>query len=236
MPSVVNPTDKLVLTDTALELLVEKIKNEIQKLYNASNFKEVSYVPSDEDGGINILKITFNDDSEREYAIKNGNAGADAKVTAEASIPTNDTVGTPSVSIDSSIGADNATNLIFNFSHLKGNTGDKGQKGDQGEKGETGPQGQQGPQGEKGNTGTRGSVWNSGTAMSGTSTTTGAYSYSGASNALVGDYYLNSTYGYVYRCTTAGNGTSAKWTYQGSIQGPSVISLSDNLNYEAVTS
>ena len=263
MPSVVNPTDKLVLTDTTLELLVDQIRNEIQKLYSASNFKNVEYLASDEDGGSNKLIITLNDDSIREYPIKNGNAGADAKVTAEASIPTNDTVGTPSVSVDSSIGADNTTNLIFNFSHLKGNTGAQGPQGEQGPQGLQGPQG---PQGEKGNTGstgatgatgTRGSVWNIGKAMSGTSTTTGAYSYSGASNALVGDYYLNTTYGYVYRCTTAGSGTSAKWTYQGSIkgatgatgatgpkgdtgpqgpQGPSVISLSNDLKYEAVTS
>ena len=98
-------------------------------------------------------------------------------------------------------------------------------KGDKGDTGATGPQG---PKGDKGDTGaagaagaagTRGSVWNSGTAISGTVTTTGYYSYSGASGALVGDYYLNTTYGYVYRCTTAGNGTAARWTYQGSIKG-----------------
>ncbi|MCC8170146.1 MAG: hypothetical protein LIO59_07310 [Oscillospiraceae bacterium] len=69
-----------------------------------------------------------------------------------------------------------------------------------------------------GNVNMGGSQWYSGTAMSGTSTTTGAYSYSAAS-AKVGDYYLNTTYGYVYRCTTAGEGTAAKWTYQGSIRG-----------------
>lgn len=90
---------------------------------------------------------------------------------------------------------------------IRGATGAKGATGSTGATGATGA------------AGTRGSVWNSGTAMSGTSTTTGAYSYSGASNALVGDYYLNTTYGYVYRCTTAGSGTTAKWTYQGCIKG-----------------
>ena len=73
--------------------------------------------------------------------------------------------------------------------------------------------------GVEGVAGTRGSVWNSGTAMSGTVTTTGYYTYSGASNALVGDKYLNTSNGNWYECTTAGSGSSAKWTYQGCLKG-----------------
>ena len=70
-----------------------------------------------------------------------------------------------------------------------------------------------------GNVNIGGSHWYCGTAMSGTSTTTGAYSYSACPQVKLGDLYLNTSYGYVYQCTTAGSGTSAKWTYQGSIRG-----------------
>lgn len=137
-----------------------------------------------------------------------------AKQGAKGDVGTAAGFGTPTVSVDANTGTPSATVTtsgsdtakVFNFAfkNLKGNKGDKGDTG---------------ATGQTGATGARGSVWNSGTAMSGTSTTTGYYSYSGASNALVGDYYLNTTYGYVYRCTTAGSGTTAKWTYQGSIRG-----------------
>ena len=70
-----------------------------------------------------------------------------------------------------------------------------------------------------GNVNMGGGYWYCGTAMSGTSTTTGAYSYSACPQVKLGDLYLNASYGYVYQCTTAGSGTSAKWTYQGSIRG-----------------
>lgn len=71
-----------------------------------------------------------------------------------------------------------------------------------------------------GNVNVTGGGWYTGTSMSGTSTTTGAYSYSSCPMVKVGDLYLNTYDGYVYRCTTAGSGSSAKWTYQGSIRGP----------------
>lgn len=72
--------------------------------------------------------------------------------------------------------------------------------------------------GAAGSAGQRGSTWSCGTAISGTSATAN-YTYSGA-NALVGDYYLNTSTGGVYRCVTAGSGTTAKWRYQGCIKGP----------------
>ena len=78
-----------------------------------------------------------------------------------------------------------------------------------------------GPQGEKGDTGatgTRGSVWNVGTACTGTAST-GTVFATGISSSLVGDLYLNTSTGYVYRCTTAGNASTAKWSYIGSIKG-----------------
>ncbi len=70
-----------------------------------------------------------------------------------------------------------------------------------------------------GNVNMGGSQWYTGTAMGGTSTTTGAYCYSACPLVKSGDMYLNTTYGYVYQCTTAGSATTAKWTYKGSIKG-----------------
>ena len=96
-----------------------------------------------------------------------------------------------------------------------------GAKGDKGEKGDTGPQGPNGatgPTGATGATGQRGSQWYSGTAVTGTSTT-GAVFSTGISSALVGDYYLNTSTGAVYRCTVSGAASAAKWAYAGSIKG-----------------
>ena len=78
--------------------------------------------------------------------------------------------------------------------------------------------GPQGAKGDTGATGTRGSIWNVGTACTGTSST-GAVFATGISSSLVGDLYLNTSTGYVYRCTTAGNASTAKWSYIGSIKG-----------------
>ena len=76
-----------------------------------------------------------------------------------------------------------------------------------------------GATGTKGATGTRGSRWSTGTAITGTSTTAAVFSGSGITDALVNDMYLNTSTGYVYRCTTAGNASTAKWVYTGSIKG-----------------
>ena len=70
-----------------------------------------------------------------------------------------------------------------------------------------------------GNVNMGGSQWHTGTAMSGTSTST-TYYYSACPVVKVGDIYLNTTYGYIYQCTTAGSGSSAKWVYKGTIRGP----------------
>jgi hypothetical protein len=67
--------------------------------------------------------------------------------------------------------------------------------------------------------GTRGSLWYSGTAVTGTSTTGTIFSSTGISSANVNDYYLNTSTGYVYKCTTAGSASAAKWAYAGSIRG-----------------
>lgn len=101
----------------------------------------------------------------------------------------------------------------------KGETGDIGPQGPQGDIGVTGPQGPKGDTGATGATGTRGSRWSSGTAITGTSTTATVFSGSGITDALVNDYYLNTSTGYVYRCTVAGAAAAAKWVYAGSIKG-----------------
>ena len=93
-----------------------------------------------------------------------------------------------------------------------------GVKGDKGDKGPQGPKGATGPTGATGATGQRGSQWYSGTAVTGTSTT-GAVFSTGISSALVGDYYLNTSTGAVYRCTVSGAASAAKWAYAGSIKG-----------------
>ena len=71
-----------------------------------------------------------------------------------------------------------------------------------------------------GATGTRGAVWYSGDKITGTSTTATVFSNSGIASAIVGDMYLNTSTGYTYRCTTAGNASTAKWVYEKSLVGP----------------
>lgn len=86
--------------------------------------------------------------------------------------------------------------------------------------GAQGIQGIQGPQGATGATGVRGSQTFSGTGVTGTSTTATVFSGSGVTSALVNDLYLNTSTGNLYRCTTAGDASVAKWVYSGCIRGP----------------
>lgn len=103
---------------------------------------------------------------------------------------------------------DKSTATFYSVSR-NGSNGAAGAKGDTGEAG---------AKGDKGATGTRGSRWNVGTAITGTSTTATAYA-TGITDSLVNDMYLNSSTGLVYKCTVAGNATTAKWIYSGSIKG-----------------
>lgn len=60
-----------------------------------------------------------------------------------------------------------------------------------------------------------GKRWYSGTAITGTDTSPHVVSGSGVSSAGVGDYYYNTSTGYYYECTLAGNASTAKWKYDG---------------------
>lgn len=103
----------------------------------------------------------------------------------------------------------------------------KGPKGDTGEKGATGDKGATGA------TGTRGSRWSEGTAITGTSTTAAVFSETGITDALVNDYYLNTSTGNVYRCTISGNASTAKWVYVANIKGKAGEVPTDGSNMTA---
>ena len=70
-----------------------------------------------------------------------------------------------------------------------------------------------------GTTGTAGGRWYSGTAITGTSTTATVFSGSGITSAVVGDMYLNTSTYNTYRCTVAGNASTAKWVYVNNVKG-----------------
>ena len=103
----------------------------------------------------------------------------------------------------------------------KGDTGPAGAQGPKGETGATGATGPQGPQGVKGDTGVRGSRWVVGNAITGTNTTATAYP-TGITDSLVNDMYLNRETGMFYRCTTAGNASTALWVYVGVLAGGAI--------------
>ena len=90
-------------------------------------------------------------------------------------------------------------------------------KGGTGGVGATGPKGATGAGGAEG---AAGATWYTGTGITGTSTTATIFSSSGVSAAKVNDLYLNTSTGYVYKCTVAGAASAAKWVYLANIKGP----------------
>lgn len=88
--------------------------------------------------------------------------------------------------------------------------------------------------GDNGTNGTRGSRTNYGTAITGTSTTPTSYA-TDISDSLVGDQYINSDTMNLYRCTMAGNASTAKWIYVGAMKGEAETALEGvKLNGEAL--
>lgn len=75
------------------------------------------------------------------------------------------------------------------------------------------------PKGDPGSNGTNGGRWYTGTVLTGTNTSGTIFTGSGVSTAVVGDMYLNTSTQNVYRCTTAGNASTAKWAYVCNIKG-----------------
>ncbi|MDE6578917.1 MAG: collagen-like protein [Ruminiclostridium sp.] len=157
-------------------------------------------------------------------------AGNHTHTAAEVSALTDIKIGTVTTGAAGS-GASASTSgtvTTLNLVIPKGDTGAKGAtgaqgaqgaKGDKGDKGDTGAAGAADAKGATGATGTRGSRWTVGTAVTGNSSAATVFSGTGITDALVNDMYLNSSTGYVYKCTAAGAANAAKWVYVGSIKG-----------------
>ena len=71
----------------------------------------------------------------------------------------------------------------------------------------------------KGIDGVNGGRWYSGTVINGGAGTTQVYASSGITSAVVGDMYFNTSTNDTYRCITAGDANTAKWTYVANIKG-----------------
>ena len=78
----------------------------------------------------------------------------------------------------------------------------------------SGATGLTGPKGESGVDGQRGTRWSTGVAITGDSVSDAIYS-TGIDDSIAGDYYLNTSTGYYYKCTLGGDATVATWVYCG---------------------
>lgn len=151
------------------------------------------YVPTvDDNGNLSWTKTS----SANAGAVTTKNIRGPQGATGDAGVtPTIKAAGgtnIASVGTPSVTASTSGTTTTFTFNYLKGTTGA---------------------------TGTRGSLWYTGTGITGTSTTATTFTSSGVTDALVGDLYLNTSLNNVYRCTTAGNASTAKWVYQTNIKG-----------------
>lgn len=97
---------------------------------------------------------------------------------------------------------------------LQGLQGPPGETGPQGKKGDTGAAGQRGIQGPPGK---RGSTWFAGTAVTGFTESVVIFPELDF-DYDIGDVYLNTDTGAVYKCCEGENGTG--WVYAGIIRGP----------------
>lgn len=193
-----------------------KVKGLIPKNYIVSGSQTTT---STADGGTNVYTFTRSNGQTSTFSVKNGAKGATGATGPQG--PKGDTGAAGAKGATGATGPQGAKGAT-GATGPQGPKGDTGATGPQGAKGATGaqgPKGDTGATGAKGATGTRGSRWNSGTAITGISTTATVFSGSGITDALVNDYYLNTSTGYVYKCTTAGAASVAKWVYTGSIKG-----------------
>lgn len=159
--------------------------------------------------------------TEGEYwylAMQNGEDGTDGKDGSDGA----DGISVKSVVQTTTSTADGGVNVITCTLSDGSKTTFQVKNGSKGTTGATGATG------ATGSTGQRGSRWNTGTAITGTSTTAKVFSGTGITDALVNDMYLNTSTGYVYKCTVAGNASTAKWAYAGSIKGAAGSLANDN--------
>lgn len=87
-----------------------------------------------------------------------------------------------------------------------------------------------GSKGSSGNAGARGSRINTGTAITGNSTTATVYA-TGITDSLVNDIYINTSTWNVFKCTTAGNASTAKWQYIMNIRGAQGASTASTVTW-----
>jgi hypothetical protein len=184
------PTFVETLADTSTEIPIISLINPSIKAAAGSNINSVGTPSVTASESNGTTTFTFN-----YLKGAKGDTGANGTTpTIKAAAGSNiNAVGTPSVTASTS-----GTTTTFTFNNLKGATGSNGKNG---------------------NDGTRGSTWYSGVGITGTSTNPAVFSTSGVSSAVVGDMYLNTTFQNVYRCTTAGNASTAKWVYVCCIKG-----------------
>ena len=168
-------------------------------------------ITSTADGGNNVITVTLSNGATKTFTVKNGSKGSTGATGAQG-VSVSDVKQTTTSTAD---GGNNVITVTLSDGTSKSFTVKNGSKGSTGA---TGAQGPKGDTGATGATGTRGGLWYTGTELTHTS---GAASGTTAMTAsyIVGDMYLNSSTGRVYRCTTAGTTTVSKWTYYGSIKG-----------------
>ena len=73
--------------------------------------------------------------------------------------------------------------------------------------------------GDTGAAGLDGNRWYRGTGISGKAVNPTVYSSSGVTDANVNDFYLNPTEGAIYHCVTAGDASTATWSYDFTMTG-----------------
>lgn len=106
----------------------------------------------------------------------------------------------------------------LNFVIPRGNTGATGSTGPTGPQGTTGNLGPTGPTGPKGN-----NIYYS-EGITGTNRSGAIFTGSGITNSMINDLNINPSSLGVYKCTVAGNASTAKWAYVNSMKQDPIVS------------